>query len=559
MGWRSSCSAWAAGAVRVLVLALPLSLGGAGREATASEPEGPPWVGLVGLDPLDPGHRRAARVAPLAGLGRLGVITAPVPWARLEPEPPREGVRRYRFEELDDAFLTWQLAGLDPVLVLTPENPWAGVAREESAWARTLHQELPAAEVAMALREAVGATPPRSDQWSAWARFVRTVVERYDGDGVDDMPGLRRPVRHVQVLDRADLPTSWLGSADQYMRLLHAAGIAAHEAHSSVRVVAATIDVLGLGHAPHPDVAEWRRRAEASWPVAPRQARLVAERAHDLLAKLLDLPRIYDVLPQRGAAHLEDDVANVRYLRRRLDEGGATNAAVWLVGGPEEKLGEPRVPVGTSPDPVERNRRRLLVRAARDPRHGDHAAALAWLRRGQAYDLVRTVLRSRAAGADAVYVASALDASDAQAAAHATGCPRRGVVEPEGDGGARTPMWYALRQLVRHLEGHRSVREQPAAGAAHLVLLTYPSAPERAWCGVLLADADADWAGDGAPGTAPGVAVTLPDGRYRIETTALADEAPWGNDVRSRQQTLTLPLSAAPLWILPIEVESNPR
>lgn len=559
MGWRSTCTAWAAPAARGLLLATPLLVAAAGRPAYGAEAESAPRVGLVGLDPLDGEHRKAARVAPLGGLGHLGVITAPVPWARLEPDPPREGVRRYRFDELDDAFLTWQLAGLEPVLVLTPENPWAGVAREESAWARTLAHELPAAEVAMALREATGATPPRSDQWSAWARFVRTVVERYDGDGVDDMPGLRRPVRHVQILERADLPTSWLGSPEQYLRLLHAAGVAAHEADASVRVVAATIDVLGLGHAPHPDVAEWRRRAEASWPPAPRLARLVAERSHEVLSRLLDLPRLYDVLPQRGSSHLEDDVANVRYLRRRLDEEGATNVAVWLVGGPEEKLGEPLVPVGTSPDPRERNRRRMLVRAARDTRHSDHARALAWLRRGQAYDLVRTVLRARAAGADAVYVASALDVSDAQAAAHTTGCPRRGVVQPEGDGGERTPMWYALRQLVRYLDGHRGVREQPAAGAAHLVLLTYPSAPERAWSAVLLADPDTDWSGDGMAGTAAGVAVTLPDGRYRIETTALADEAPWGNDVRSRQQTLTLPLSAAPLWILPIEVEANPR
>lgn len=33
----------------------------------------------------------------------------------------------------------------------------------------------------------------------AYKRFVMAVVERYDGDGIDDMPGLRRPVKYWQV------------------------------------------------------------------------------------------------------------------------------------------------------------------------------------------------------------------------------------------------------------------------------------------------------------------------------------------------------------------------
>lgn len=42
----------------------------------------------------------------------------------------------------------------------------------------------------------------------AYAAYVRRVVERYDGDGVDDMPGLRAPVRYWEVDNEPDLKFS---------------------------------------------------------------------------------------------------------------------------------------------------------------------------------------------------------------------------------------------------------------------------------------------------------------------------------------------------------------
>lgn len=42
-------------------------------------------------------------------------------------------------------------------------------------------------------------TTYRPKDAEAYARWVRATVERYDGDGVDDMPGLARPARHWQV------------------------------------------------------------------------------------------------------------------------------------------------------------------------------------------------------------------------------------------------------------------------------------------------------------------------------------------------------------------------
>lgn len=41
--------------------------------------------------------------------------------------------------------------------------------------------------------------------WSAYQSFVQKVVERYDGDGIDDMPGLTMPVKYWEVMNEPDL------------------------------------------------------------------------------------------------------------------------------------------------------------------------------------------------------------------------------------------------------------------------------------------------------------------------------------------------------------------
>lgn len=41
--------------------------------------------------------------------------------------------------------------------------------------------------------------------WTAYQKFVEAVVERYDGDGVDDMPGLEIPIKYWEVMNEPDL------------------------------------------------------------------------------------------------------------------------------------------------------------------------------------------------------------------------------------------------------------------------------------------------------------------------------------------------------------------
>lgn len=41
--------------------------------------------------------------------------------------------------------------------------------------------------------------------WESYQKFVQAIVERYDGDGVSDMPGLKIPVKYWEVMNEPDL------------------------------------------------------------------------------------------------------------------------------------------------------------------------------------------------------------------------------------------------------------------------------------------------------------------------------------------------------------------
>ncbi len=66
-----------------------------------------------------------------------------------------------------------------------------------------------------------------------FAQFVQATVERYDGDGVADMPGLQNPVTHWQVLNEPDFYGS---DAEGYGRLLALASLGIRRACPECRI-----------------------------------------------------------------------------------------------------------------------------------------------------------------------------------------------------------------------------------------------------------------------------------------------------------------------------------
>ncbi len=84
----------------------------------------------------------------------------------------------------------------------------------------------------------------KPDDWDAYEDWVKAVVERYDGDGRNDMPKLKYPVKYWEAMNEPDLDGSdtldfWKGDEDDYAELLEHTYDAVKEADSSAQVLIA--------------------------------------------------------------------------------------------------------------------------------------------------------------------------------------------------------------------------------------------------------------------------------------------------------------------------------
>jgi len=138
---------------------------------------------------------------------------------------------RYDFTDRDALIAGLQSRGIDTLVVLGPTrggDPCRGERRPEGGYA-------PADEAGM----------------EGFRTYVKRVVERYDGDGSADMPGLTRPVKWWQLDNEVDL--HWqscrsrglsYATPEEYLALLRATRAALREADPEARLLTSHLVVI---------------------------------------------------------------------------------------------------------------------------------------------------------------------------------------------------------------------------------------------------------------------------------------------------------------------------
>ncbi len=138
------------------------------------------------LDDIASRLRADAAAAAEVGAGWVRAHTAVYPnhhFARYRADPAAT------LQRLD----TWvQATQTQPLDVLMMLSPWSGNHTREHTRSYVLRDE------------------------AAYSAYVAAVVERYDGDGIDDMPGLLRPVKHWEVDNEPDLKNSGSPREDRF-------------------------------------------------------------------------------------------------------------------------------------------------------------------------------------------------------------------------------------------------------------------------------------------------------------------------------------------------------
>jgi len=151
-------------------------------------------------------------------------------WMEIEREP---GI--YDWSTLDEEVRVLQALGLDITMVLSPLINAFGDERDEiveviARYPSFIHF----------MRQGVGSEyrlHPQGETLPLWRAFVRAAVDRYDGDGTNDMPGLRFQVRNWHVVE--EYPTPSIPDERVYVDLLSQAYAIIHEECPEARVILA--------------------------------------------------------------------------------------------------------------------------------------------------------------------------------------------------------------------------------------------------------------------------------------------------------------------------------
>ncbi|WP_303729709.1 hypothetical protein [Paracoccus solventivorans] len=137
------------------------------------------------------------RYYPYMAEAGIGVARIAVTWGLIEPERGR-----YNWRGLDERVGSLLRLGIQPFLTFESQSDWG--TRPET---RTVKNGAPV-------------------ELEDWRRFVASVVERYDGDGRDDMPGLAGRVRYYQAANEWESPENpsggWIGSGTELIGLIDA-------------------------------------------------------------------------------------------------------------------------------------------------------------------------------------------------------------------------------------------------------------------------------------------------------------------------------------------------
>jgi hypothetical protein len=114
-----------------------------------------------------------------------------VPWGMIEVSPGR-----YQWEILDAIVKSAQSAGGRYVGTVMP---YAGWELRAAGYAATTDEQCTRLMSEDVFYLAADQRMDRYKDETAYKKFLSVVVERYDGDGVDDMPGLTTPILYWQI------------------------------------------------------------------------------------------------------------------------------------------------------------------------------------------------------------------------------------------------------------------------------------------------------------------------------------------------------------------------
>jgi hypothetical protein len=363
------------------------------------------WASPFGLDYVfvhSPGARDRKLVDGVCQkVGIRWVNFARAEWDKIEKRPPKDGKHTYDWSDLDGAVRAWERNGVHIMMSLRFYSRWATAPKDGSQF---VYLKGPAKWLAV-----IGADYlPKPEHMADLRAYVRSLVERYDGDGVDDMPGLLFPVLHYQVGNEYSNELFWAGTVEEYGRLLREFAGAARSASPDVRIILSGIgfeDVYGfydVGMDPRTEAYLKR-----NLPRVPQGMRKFVRRTYEFSKTSAGFGDAYDILDARWPNY--GIVAKSKELLRQV---GCPDKEVWSAeiysGFPlMEPLVLPNWTLHAWPTP---SRSQEYIRILKSPGNPKFDEINAWYRGLQAAQVVKICMVALDAGSRKLMMGWAVDA-----------------------------------------------------------------------------------------------------------------------------------------------------
>ena len=393
---------------------------------------------LVGMEyaPLDNLNHLKKQAKAFGEIGAPAVKLLPegIRWELMQKSPKA----KINFKKLDAFVKEYQANGFTDLVV---------AFKSHSSWASKDHSKLNSKNPS-----------PKPEYMPLYENWVYSVVERYDGDGKDDMPGLQFPVKYYEI--GVEFSSYEPEPPEDYLEMLEVAYKAAHRAYSDVMIAhVAFLTTTVFKNNPSPE------EYEAAFAEAP--ARFMEHSLADH-RKILDRPDIFDIVNFHSLGNYYEIEENVRWLkyemaRRRYEKPiiiSDTTPASFIGWGPATVCNKPAHQMGLLARPATEADRCRLAEYFNKLIDKDETT-LRWTQGFVAEDMVKRVIVSAEQKIALINTSFMEDIlwlkirlSKAGAGVSAWG----GMADYRFGRKERRAGFYSLQQLMRFLTGYNGIQ-----------------------------------------------------------------------------------------------------
>lgn len=394
--------------------------------------------GIEYVFPGRPGFHTEQTAETYKDIGAKWVKFQYCPWKMFEPNAPRDGTHTYTWQQMDNHVRWWQERGFQIQVCVKCLNEWA--VQDPKLHLFGYPPRLQEKKHLDLLKTHGASNAPKAAHRDDWMDFIGALVERYDGDGIDDMPGLRFPILYYESESEAQHWTYWLGSLEDYAATLKMLHKAAKEACPEVRIILSGIELGGTAR-DGPDDEVMRQRRDAMLERLTPGQKVYFRNISSFIEGSLALGDYYDIVEFHALVDYTAIPGTAAYLRRKLAElgyekeiwaGDASSAPevgtlASLFGGPENYEGP----------------RGRICRILATPDDPEHAEIKAWYQREQASLTVKKYIVAIEARLAKIFMASLEDWVGSP-------WPNHGLTNRDG---TPRPVYRAIQFLTRTVDG----------------------------------------------------------------------------------------------------------